>query len=69
MAPNSSSPLSEPRGCVHPVSKVQGNFERVEETASNRLLAHVSLPWDGRSMGDQIPGMLLLAIICVPLFR
>ena len=30
---------------------------------------HVSSPWDGRSMGDPIWGMLLLGIFGVPFFR
>ena len=69
MVPNSLSPSFQPEGCVRPVSKVKGDLERIQEPASNRLFSHVSLPWDGRSMGDQVWGMLTLAIFRVPFFR
>ena len=43
-------------------------LKRVQGPALNRLCPHVSSPWDGRSMGDPICDMLLLAIFRVPFF-
>ena len=68
MVRNSLSPFFQPRGCVRPVCKVKGNCERVQEPASNRLCPHVSSPWDARSTGDPIWGMLLLAIFPCAIF-
>ena len=69
MVPDSFFPSFQLRGCVRLVSNVKGDLERVQEPASNRLCPHVSSPWDGRSMGNPIWGMLLLAIFRVPFFR
>ena len=58
----------QPGGCVRLVSRVKGNLESVREPAWNRLCRQVSLPPDGRSMGDPIWGILLLAIFGLPFF-
>ena len=50
------------------MSKVKGGLGRVQVPTSNRLCPHVSLPWNGRTMGDPIWGMLQLAIFCVVFF-
>ena len=69
MVPNSFCPSFQPWGCVRLPSKVKGNLERVQEPALNRLRPDVSSPPDGRSMGDPIWGIFLLAIFRVPFFR
>ena len=69
MVPNSSSLSFQLRGSVRLVSTVKGKRENVQEPASNRPYPHVCSTWDGRSMGNLIRGMLMLAIFCLPLLR
>ena len=66
MIPNSVSPSFQPRGCVRPVLKVKGDWERVPEPASNGLCPLLSSRRDGSSMDQPMWGMLMLAISCVP---
>ena len=48
---------------------MKGDLERGHKPASNGVCPHVSSPWDGRTMGGPIWGILLLAICRVPFFR
>ena len=51
------------------ISKVKGDLERGHEPASDTLCPHGSSPWDGRTFGHSIWGMLLYSVFRVPFFR